>query len=269
MPELPEVETTRRGIEPHVKGRKIRQLLVRDHRLRWPVDAGIPQSVSGQSVISVSRRAKYLLLELDKGWLMLHLGMSGSLRILPAGTPPETHDHVDVLFDSNQVLRFRDPRRFGSLFYMKALDHPLLSKLGPEPLSEDFSVDYLMRRAKQVRRNIKTFLMDAEIVVGVGNIYANEALFYAGIRPLTEAGKVRRARMARLVPAVKMVLAKAIDAGGTSLRDFLREDGKPGYFRHELQVYGREGEACYACEGPLTSLRISNRATVYCRRCQR
>ena len=149
------------------------------------------------------------------------------------------------------------------------LDHPLLSKLGPEPLSEDFSVDYLMRRARYVRRNIKTFLMDAEIVVGVGNIYANEALFYAGIRPLTEAGKGRRARMARLVPAVKMVLAKAIDAGGTSLRDFLREDGKPGYFRHELQVYGREGEACYACEGPLTSLRISNRATVYCRRCQR
>lgn len=269
MPELPEVETTRRGIEPHLRGRVIRQLLVRDHRLRWPVDPEISQWVSGQRVMAVSRRAKYLLLELERGWLMLHLGMSGSLRVLAAETPPETHDHVDILLDSDQVLRFRDPRRFGSLFFLQHLDHPLLSKLGPEPLADEFSVDYLLQRARHVRRNIKTFLMDAQVVVGVGNIYANEALFYSGIRPLTEAGKVRRARMVRLVAAVKLVLEKAIEAGGTSLRDFLREDGKPGYFRHELQVYGREGEDCFTCGGQLTSLRISNRATVYCKRCQR
>ena len=269
MPELPEVETTRVGIMPHVTGRVINQLLVREHRLRWPVDPHLSRWASGQRITGVSRRAKYLLLELEQGWLMLHLGMSGSLRVLPQGTAPLKHDHVDILLDSGQVLRYRDPRRFGSLFYLTALSHPLLDKLGPEPLSDDFSVDYLMGRAASVKRNIKTFLMDAEVVVGVGNIYANEALYYSGIRPLAEAGRVSRRRMGRLVPAVKMVLEKAIQAGGTSLRDFLHEDGKPGYFRHELQVYGREGETCYRCGGALTSLRISSRATVFCKRCQR
>jgi formamidopyrimidine-DNA glycosylase len=224
---------------------------------------------TGQRVHTVSRRAKYLIVHLERGAFMIHLGMSGSLRILPVDAALQKHDHIDWVLDSGQLLRYRDPRRFGSVFWLPDLSHPLLDSLGPEPLSEAFSAKYLYEASRGKQRSIKGLIMDAKIVVGVGNIYANEALYRSGIRPTVLAGKISLARYLRLVDAIKAVLAKAIDAGGTSLRDFLREDGTPGYFRHELKVYGREGEPCDACGSRLKGLKITGRATVYCAACQR
>ena len=269
MPELPEVETTRAGIAPHLEGAVIQTVIVREPRLRWPVSPELAQMATGQRVRAVERRAKYLLIRLDNGYLMLHLGMSGSLRILPAPTPPQKHDHVDLILDSGVLLRYRDPRRFGSMFWLNDLNHRLLKDLGPEPLGPEFSGLTLHEAARGKTRNIKTLIMDAKVVVGVGNIYANEAWYLSGIKPTAVSGRISKIRFERLAQAIQVVLTKAIQAGGTSLRDFLKEDGTPGYFRHELKVYGREGESCVGCGGALKSLRITGRATVYCPSCQR
>jgi len=271
MPELPEVETTRRGIEPHLRGQRIERLVVRQPRLRWLVPADLGKKLEGQIIQGVERRAKYLLVPFPEGTLIMHLGMSGSLRILPAGLAPQKHDHVDLELASGQMLRFTDPRRFGAVLW-QALDdplHPLLANLGPEPLTESFDGDYLFERARRRQAPVKTFLMDGRIVVGVGNIYANEALFAAGIRPDRAAGRVSRERYGRLAEEVKRVLARSITQGGTTLRDFVGGDGKPGYFSQQLEVYGRGGEDCRACGETLQEIRLGQRSTVFCRHCQR
>jgi formamidopyrimidine-DNA glycosylase len=270
MPELPEVETTRRGIEPHVAGRRIVQLAVHEPRLRWRVDAGLPAAVAGQRVQGVRRRAKYLLIDLERGSLLLHLGMSGSLRVLPQDTPRQTHDHVDLLLDSGQTLRFNDPRRFGSLHLVDgdAEAHPLLSRLAPEPLDEAFDAAYLHRVTRGKRVAIKLLVMNSHLVVGVGNIYASEALFRAGIRPGRAARSLSRDDCARLVKAIRAVLAMAIRFGGTTLRDYVGADGKPGYFRRKLYVYERGGEPCRRCGTPIRQTVQGQRSTYYCPECQ-
>ena len=271
MPELPEVETTRRGIAPHVTGREVRAVVVRDARLRWPVPtARLQRELVGQRVEDVARRGKYLLLTTSAGTLILHLGMSGSLRLVRAEEPPQKHDHVDIVLDNGQCLRLRDPRRFGAVLWTTraAERHSLLTSLGPEPLDDDFNGDTLYQRSRGRRIAIKAFIMDSKRVVGVGNIYANEALFLAGIHPLAAAGRVSRARYERLAAAIKQVLQEAIDQGGTTLRDFVNGDGKPGYFQQRLNVYGRAGEACPHCGGPIRLIRQGQRASYYCPRCQ-
>ncbi len=270
MPELPEVETTRRGLAPHLEGRRITGVTLRRPDLRWPIPAEINQILPGQHITGVRRRAKYLLFDTEPGSALLHLGMSGCLRVLPPSTTIGPHDHVDFALDSRRVLRFTDPRRFGCLLWQPAGEtHELLRNLGPEPLSEDFSGDYLYERSRRRKAPVKTFLMDQAIVVGVGNIYAAECLFRAGIAPEREAGKVSRDRYARLAEAVRAILAHAIERGGTTLRDFINPDSEPGYFEQELFVYGREGEACKACGRRLRSSRLGNRATAWCGHCQR
>ncbi|MBL4679858.1 MAG: bifunctional DNA-formamidopyrimidine glycosylase/DNA-(apurinic or apyrimidinic site) lyase [Pseudomonadales bacterium] len=270
MPELPEVETTRRGIMPHLVNSRVKNVLVRQAMLRWPVSPELGQVLTGQKIVSVDRRGKYLFLSTEAGRMMIHLGMSGSLRILDIGIAPEKHDHIDVMFDSNKLLRFRDPRRFGSVFWLPTGEsHVLLERLGPEPLEKDFDTDYLFKQSRKRKLAIKQFLMTSQIVVGVGNIYANEALFMAGINPEKSAGKVSKKKYAELVQAVKFILAKAIEAGGTTLQDFVREDGSPGYFEQQLNVYGRGGEACVQCGKILKEIRLGQRTTVFCASCQR
>lgn len=272
MPELPEVETVCRGVSPHLLGRAIRAVTVRNASLRWPVPDDLGDVLIGQQVLSVRRRAKYLLLEFASGWLIIHLGMSGRLYLVEADAAVAKHDHIDWLLDSGRVLRYTDPRRFGAVLWMPGTEysqHVLLSHLGPEPLSEDFTPEYLQAKAKGRKQPIKSFLMDGKIVVGVGNIYANEALFMAGIHPNRSAGSVSRARLLLLVQAIKQVLANAIVQGGTTLKDFVGGDGKPGYFKQELQVYGRGGQGCPACGAVLKEVRLAQRTTVYCGRCQR
>ena len=243
MPELPEVETTRRGLAPHLVGRTVVSLDIRQPRLRWPIPAALRKNLPGQRIDSIERRAKYLLVHTKVGSALLHLGMSGSLRVLPATTPIGTHDHVDWRLDSGRVLRFTDPRRFGSqLWQPSRQDAPAAGGLGPEPLGDDFDGDYLWKRSRGRSAAVKIFLMDQAIVVGVGNIYASEALFAAGIHPKRAAGSVSRERYARLAQEVKRILAYAITRGGTTLRDFISPDSEPGYFEQELFVYGREGE---------------------------
>ncbi len=270
MPELPEVETTRAGIAPHLEGRRVTSVVLRRPDLRWPIPAEIRDVLPGQRVESVRRRAKYLLLDTAVGSALLHLGMSGSLRVLPAKTATREHDHVDLLFDSGKALRFNDPRRFGCLLWQPAGEtHELLRGLGPEPLSDLFNGDYLFERSRGRKAPVKAFLMDQRIVVGVGNIYAAEALFAAGISPLRAAGKVSRERYALLADEVKRILAHAIRRGGTTLRDFLAPDGAPGYFEQELSAYGRGGEPCPRCRRPLKEAWLAQRATVWCGHCQR
>jgi formamidopyrimidine-DNA glycosylase len=269
MPELPEVETTRRGLAPHLIGRRVLAATLRRADLRWPIPAAIRDELPGQRIADVTRRAKYLLLEAETGSALLHLGMSGSLRVLPEDIAPGTHDHVDLALDSGKVLRFTDPRRFGSLLWQPAGTlHPLLADLGPEPLSDAFDGGYLWGASRGRRAPVKTFLMDQSIVVGVGNIYAAEALFAAGIAPRTQAGRVSLRRYDALATAVQRILAHAIDRGGTTLRDFLSPDGAPGYFEQELFVYGREGERCKVCRTPLRHAAIGQRASVWCPHCQ-
>ncbi len=269
MPELPEVETTRRGLEPHLVGRRVVDLIIRQPQLRWPVAAGL-QQIRGQRIESVERRAKYLLVTTTPGSALLHLGMSGSLRVLPRATAIGKHDHVDWLLDSDHVLRYTDSRRFGSqLWQPKGQIHPLLDHLGPEPLSDDFNGDHLYRHSRGRSAAVKVFLMDQAIVVGVGNIYAAEALFAAGIRPTRAAGLLSRPRYARLADEVKRILAYAITRGGTTLRDFLSPDGAPGYFEQELFVYGRAGKPCRVCVTPIRAIRLGQRSTFFCPRCQR
>ncbi len=270
MPELPEVETTRRGLEPHLAGRRVVDAVLRRRDLRWPIAPEIGTRLVGQEITGIRRRAKYLLLDSAAGSALWHLGMSGSLRVLDAGVPVRAHDHVDVALDDGRVLRFNDPRRFGCLLWqLPGETHALLRGLGPEPLSEDFDGDHLFALSRGRRAPVKAFLMDQAVVVGVGNIYAAEALFEAGIHPLREAGKVSRERYLRLAAAVKRILAHAITRGGTTLRDFISPDGLPGYFEQELFVYGRGGESCKRCGGRLKEARIGQRASVWCPRCQR
>lgn len=269
MPELPEVETTLRGIEPHLLHKRITQVIVRHPRLRWPIPNNLNALLTGQTIQAIHRRAKYILFTFKHGTLILHLGMSGRVRILQENTPPEKHDHVDIQ-TANCTLRFTDPRRFGAVLWTDEdpAAHPLLAHLGPEPLTHDFSGQYLWERSRHKTVTVKSFIMDSKVVVGVGNIYAAEALFLAGVHPKRAAGKVNEAEYVALVKAIKKILQNAIKQGGTTLKDFLKSDGKPGYFRVKLKVYGRDGEPCVNCGEALSHLRIGQRATVFCKNCQ-
>jgi len=271
MPELPEVETTRRGIEPHLVGKSIHSLVVRQKQLRWPVPDELAERLTGAKVLRVARRAKYLLIETSHGTLIIHLGMSGSLRIVDSTLAPDTHDHIDLHFGNKKILRYTDPRRFGAwLWCGQTVDqHPLLASLGPEPLGDTFNGEYLFHRSRGRKLAIKSFIMDSHTVAGVGNIYANEALFMAGIHPLRAAGRISRALYMRLAEAIRNVLAAAIRQGGTTLRDFLNSEGKPGYFQQSLQVYARTAEPCPRCDTPIRETRSGQRSTFYCPRCQR
>jgi formamidopyrimidine-DNA glycosylase len=272
MPELPEVETTRRGILPHLRGRRVTGVIVRDGRLRWPVPPELDVLLVDRTVLDIRRRGKYLLFDLDGATLLVHLGMSGSLRVLHS--PPAAarkHDHVDVLLDDGSLLRYHDPRRFGAVLWLDAdpAQHPLLCNLGPEPLEEHFSGAYLYRCSRGRRSSVKQFLMDGHIVVGVGNIYASEALFLAGINPRRQAGRVAASRYDELAHAVREVLERAIAQGGTTLRDYVNGDGASGYFQQSLAVYGRDGEPCMRCGSPIRGSRTGQRSTFHCPNCQR
>lgn len=271
MPELPEVETTRRGIAPLITGKRIAQLLLRTDRLRWPLDPSLCESLPGQTVQAVERRAKYLLLRCERGSLILHLGMSGSLRVVAADTTEKKHDHVDLVFSDGNCLRFTDPRKFGALLWteLDPQQHPLLAGLGPEPLAAELNGAYLYQVSRQRKIAVKPFIMDQKVVVGVGNIYASEALFRAGIRPLLPAGKIGRQRYQRLAEQIKQVLREALEAGGTTISDFQQADGKPGYFKQQLLVYGRDGQPCRQCGHGIVAVRLAQRSTYFCPHCQR
>jgi formamidopyrimidine-DNA glycosylase len=270
LPELPEVETTRRGLTPHLDGRVIRSVTVRDRRLRWPVPEGLEAALIGQAIHAVDRRAKYLLLRLERGTLIVHLGMSGSLRLVAGNARPEPYDHFELTLDNGLALRLRDPRRFGSVHWTQddPLRHWLLADLGPEPLGAAFHGGYLYAESRGRRVAIKDLLMNARVVAGIGNIYANEALFRAGIHPFRAAGRIARARYDTLTDSVRAVLQEAIAAGGTTLRDFVSGSGEPGYFRVHLDVYGRAGLPCPVCATPVRLTRQGQRATYFCPRCQ-
>lgn len=271
MPELPEVETSRRGIAPHIEGKVFKAAIIRQTRLRWPVPGSLTTMLPGLKLDSVERRGKYLLLKTCRGTLILHLGMSGNLRITTAQQAPGKHDHIDFIFEDDTMLRLNDPRKFGAVLWCddEAFNHPLLAKLGPEPLSEAFDGDYLLQRAAKRSLPVKSLLMDSHIVVGVGNIYASESLFMAGILPTRPAGEISLNEYRHLAEAVKTVLQQAIDQGGTTLRDFTDAQGKPGYFRQSLRVYGRSDQPCHACAEPIQHIKIGQRASYYCTVCQR
>lgn len=268
MPELPEVETTKRGVEPWLVDQTIEKIIIRQPKLRWPVSDDIQQLV-GQKITHLSRRAKYLLVHTNQGSAIWHLGMSGSLRIVSTDTAANKHDHIDWQLSNDKVLRYHDPRRFGALLFLAPnQDTPLLEKLGPEPLSADFDGDLLWQQSRKRSKAVKTFIMDNHIVVGVGNIYASESLFMAGIRPQTPAGKISKARYEVLAQHIKDILQKAIEQGGTTLKDFVGGDGKPGYFAQELRVYGKAGQPCPQCSTILKDIRLGQRSSVYCPSCQ-
>ncbi|WP_295390371.1 bifunctional DNA-formamidopyrimidine glycosylase/DNA-(apurinic or apyrimidinic site) lyase [uncultured Thiodictyon sp.] len=274
MPELPEVETTLRGIRPHLAGRQIERLVVREHRLRQPIAPDLPERLTGQRIGPLSRRAKYLLIEVAGGSLILHLGMSGSLRVVAAQTPPIKHDHVDLVLADGRALRLHDPRRFGLLLWtpdppaLAVTRHPLLRHLGPEPLEDGFAGDRLYRLSRARRVAVKSFIMDAAVVVGVGNIYASESLYLAGIHPARACHRISAARYQRLAETIRTVLNASIVQGGTTLRDFVQENGNPGYFARWLRVYGRTGQPCPGCGTPLREQRIGQRSSFYCPSCQ-
>ena len=255
---------------PHVVGKKITEVDIRERRLRWPVPRAIDR-LGGSEVLSARRRGKYLLFEVETGTVLLHLGMSGGLRVLDPEVEWKKHDHLALRLDSGKELRYHDPRRFGCVLFCKGdpEEHSLLNGLGPEPLEDNFSADYLASAAKGRKVAIKQLVMNSKVVVGVGNIYACEALFLSGIKPTCEAGKISRPRLARLVESIKEVLGAAIESGGTTLRDFLNEDGQPGYFKQSLHVYGREGEECLTCGSRVKRIVQGQRSTFYCGRCQR
>jgi formamidopyrimidine-DNA glycosylase len=271
VPELPEVETTRRGLEPHLTGQRIAGAVVRHRGLRWKVRADLAKLLTGRRIRRLDRRSKYLLIECDGGWLIVHLGMTGSLRVVPANLPPGKHDHVDIVLGSGKALRLTDPRRFGALLWTDRdpAQHPLLRNLGPEPFAPEFDGGWLFARTRGRTAAIKNLLMDSRMVCGVGNIYANESLFRAGIHPARAGGRISRARYAKLVAAVHDTLEAAIRAGGSTLRDFVHADGSPGYFQQEYFVYDRAGQPCKRCGTPVKALRIGQRSAFYCPRCQR
>lgn len=271
MPELPEVETTCRGIAPHILRQTVVDIVIRQKQLRWPITPGLKKGLINQAIHNISRRGKYILLQATTGTAIFHLGMSGSLRIVDKSTTVRKHDHVDIIFSNGNILRLHDPRRFGALLWTAAdpLQHELLSELGPEPLTEDFSAAYLHHLSRRRKTSIKTFIMNSHVVVGVGNIYASEALFLAGIHPSRRADKISLPRYEKLVTAIKTVLAASIKQGGTTLRDFVNENGQPGYFQQTLNVYGRAGEACRQCGKPVSQTRTLQRSTFYCSHCQK
>ncbi|MFV2059177.1 MAG: bifunctional DNA-formamidopyrimidine glycosylase/DNA-(apurinic or apyrimidinic site) lyase [Gammaproteobacteria bacterium] len=271
MPELPEVETTVTGIRPYICGQKITSVVVREHRLRWPIPPDLSDNLIGQTVLSVSRRAKYILIQFKNSTLLIHLGMSGNLRFINKNQPAVKHDHVDIIFNHKDCLRYHDPRRFGAILWTnEAIEkHTLLSHLGPEPLSDNFTTDYLFLRSRNRKISIKQFIMDSKIVVGVGNIYASESLFLAGIHPTRAAGKISKARHQKLCLAIKKVLSSAIKQGGTTLKDFNNADGKPGYFKQKLNVYDRAGKTCKKCSRSIKHITQNNRSSYYCSHCQR
>jgi len=271
MPELPEVETSRRGIEPHLLNRKIKKVTIRQHKLRWPIPKNLPGLTAGKKILAVSRRAKYIYLELENGTVIIHLGMSGSLRICTEKTPAEKHDHIDIQVSNNKILRLRDPRKFGCVLWSdgNVNEHKLIKPLGPEPLDDSFTADYLHNKAKKRQCSIKAFIMNSHIVVGVGNIYASEALFRSGINPKRQAGKISITRIEKLVTAIKLTLEAAIIEGGTTLRDFTGISGQPGYFAQKLLVYGRTGEKCTQCSEPIKQFTQQARSTFYCPTCQK
>ncbi len=269
MPELPEVEVSRLGISPWLLNQTINKIIVRDKRLRWPVPDEIFLA-EGKTIVNIRRRAKYLLIDVGDGEIILHLGMSGKLRVIDAAFPSIKHDHIDIVLSNGKCLRFNDPRRFGAcLWQPKGETHTLLSKLGPEPLTDDFDAERLVALSKGKKSPVKTFIMDNDVVVGVGNIYANEALFMSGIDPRRAAGRVSAKRYALLTAAIKEVLAKAIEQGGTTLKDFAQSDGNPGYFAQHLRVYGRAGKECEVCSTEIKSVVIGQRNTFYCPNCQK
>jgi formamidopyrimidine-DNA glycosylase len=276
VPELPEVETTRRGLAAHLTGLTISDVIIRNAKLRWPIPQDMPELLRGCTIVSLKRRAKYLLMDCGSGTLILHLGMSGSLRILPADSAPQKHDHFDLTLGNGTLMRLRDPRRFGAVLWHigDPATHPLLSSLGPEPLENDlpapnFDAQYLHQATRGRSISIKQCIMDSHIVVGVGNIYANEALFRAGIKPQLAAGKLSLARCAKLVAEIRATLAEAIELGGSSLRNFVNTSGEAGYFQQHYWVYGRSGEPCRRCGSLIKLIRQGQRSSFYCGRCQK
>ena len=272
MPELPEVETTRKGIQPYLEKAVITDVIIRNFSLRWPIPTDLAKILNQQTIHTVKRRAKYLLIQCDTGTLMIHLGMSGSLRILDKierGNPAK-HNHVDITLDNGHLLRYTDPRRFGAILWTDQTikEHKLIAHLGPEPLLKDFHTDYLYQQALTKRCSVKTFIMTGQVVVGVGNIYANESLFLSGIHPKTIAQNLTKAQCEKLTEQIKLVLSKAIKAGGTTLKDFTKSDGKPGYFAQQLNVYGRKNEPCRHCGNNIEHYKETQRATYYCPKCQ-
>lgn len=271
MPELPEVETTCKGIAKHLTNKTIAKIIIRQPKLRWPIPSRLKQILPQQKIISVKRRAKYILISTTSGTLILHLGMSGSLRIVKATTPFDKHDHFDLILTNGNCLRLHDPRRFGAVLWTTKppLEHKLLCKLGPEPLTKNFNAEDLYKKSRKRKVTIKQFIMDAQVVVGVGNIYASEALFLAGIHPRKTADSINLTRYEKLVKAIKKVLTAAIKQGGTTLKDFTQSNGKPGYFQQQLNVYGRKDEPCLVCKKPISHCVLGQRATYYCTQCQK
>jgi formamidopyrimidine-DNA glycosylase len=271
MPELPEVETTRLGIAPHITGQTIKDVVVRNKNLRWPITATLKKDLLNRQFQKVDRRGKYLLCYTDHGCMIMHLGMSGSLRIVDKKIKPGKHDHLDILFASGKVLRFHDPRRFGSILWTRTdpLQHKLIKHLGPEPLNNDSNGAWLYKRSRKRTQAIKNFIMDSHNVVGVGNIYASESLFLAGINPKCKAGNVSLERYELLASAIKKILKQSIKQGGTTLRDFVNGDGKPGYFQQQLNVYGRADQPCKKCKSIIKEIKLGQRSSFYCASCQK
>jgi len=268
MPELPEVETTKNGLERLLTNKKITKVEILNSNLRWIVDQSIKSKIKNQTIKSFSRRGKYILFNLEEGYLMIHLGMSGKINVVDINEPLKKHDHF-LLFFENIVMRFNDSRRFGSIFYLDSLSHKLIDHLGVEPLEDSFHKNYLFKNSRNKTQNVKAFIMDSKVVVGVGNIYACESLFITGINPKTKANKISKQRYIDLTENIKKVLTRAIKAGGTTLQDFAKVDGKPGYFSQELSVYGRENENCYTCNGKIKRIVQNQRSTFYCSKCQK
>ena len=271
MPELPEVETVKRGIQPHITGQKIKQIYIYQTQLRWPIDKNLPDKINGYTIQEVTRKGKYILIKFKQGTLILHLGMTGILRILKQKTDRKKHDHVDIVLSNDILLRYNDTRRFGCILWTDhAIEtHPLIKKLGPEPLSNHFNSEYLYKITRKRNTSIKTFIMNSHYVVGIGNIYANECLFMAGINPNRTVAKLTKRDCKKLIQSIKHIISKAIQAGGTTLKDFRHPDSKPGYFRQELQIYGRGGDKCRVCNTALIEIKLGQRQTVYCPKCQK
>ena len=270
MPELPEVETTKRGLEPHIVGKQVLSVQIYQKQLRWEIPSHLPTTIKGEFIKKISRRAKYILIKFSNGTLIMQLGMSGSISVVPSGEALKKHHHFELILDNRTSMRFHDPRRFGSILWQKNNEQlSLFKNIGPEPLSNEFNVNTLYLSSKGRKKNIKAFIMDSSIVVGVGNIYASESLFLAGISPKRVAGKTSKKRYQALTQCIKQILTEAINNGGTTLNDFSNIDGEPGYFSQVLSVYGRNDMSCYQCNGTIKRIVQNQRASYYCPRCQK